>query len=125
MSRLNRPDDAAVPLRRPDVEWIELDGEAVVHDPRTGSLHRLNASAASVWAASDGSSTVDDIVGAMRETYAGHDNAIAHDVHEALTQLRREGLLDVSRGDQSPTESSAPSTGNSSAGGGRPGSPAD
>jgi len=125
VSRLNRPSNSALPLRRADVEWIELDGEAVVHDPRTGGLHRLNVSAAAVWAACDGSSTVDEIVGAMRDSFAGRDDAIAHDVHEALRRLRREGLLDVRRSDHSPTERSAPSADDSAADGARPGSPAD
>jgi hypothetical protein len=41
-------------MRRPDVEWLELDGEAVLYDPTAHALHRLNTGATAVWAASDG-----------------------------------------------------------------------
>ena len=90
-----------VPLRRADVESVELDGEMVVHDPRSGTLHLLNESAASVWAACDGSTTVAAIVRAMQETHAGPADEIAHDVDRALTELRSQGLVDVPRADQS------------------------
>jgi hypothetical protein len=42
---------AAFPARRPEVEWVELDGEALLYDPTTQVLHRLNRGAAAVWAA--------------------------------------------------------------------------
>ena len=97
----------AVPVRRADVEWVDLDGETVVHDPRSGTLHRLNESAASVWAACDGSTTVAAIVGSMHETHEGPGDAIADDVDRVLTNLESQGLLDVRRPDQPRIDPSA------------------
>ena len=79
--------------RRPDVEWVELDGEAVVYDPTSETLHRLNAGATAVWAACDGSGSVDEIVGAVRGAYAGSADAIAEDVRALILRFRRAGLL--------------------------------
>ena len=49
------------PRRRDDVHVEELDGEAVLYDPRTGAIHRMDAVAYSVWTACDGSRTCDDV----------------------------------------------------------------
>ena len=49
------------PRRRDDVHVEELDDEAVLYDPRTGAIHRMDATAYSVWKACDGSRTCDDV----------------------------------------------------------------
>jgi Coenzyme PQQ synthesis protein D (PqqD) len=81
------------PMRRPDVEWVELDGEAVLYDPTAQVLHRLNASAAAVWAACDGTASVDRITSVIAHTYSGAQGDVARDVPPVIDQLRRLGLL--------------------------------
>jgi len=95
MSAVGFPSDDVVPLRRLEIEWVELDGEVVVYDVQADHVHRLNPSAASVWAACDGSATVAEIVGAMQKTHAGSDGLIAHDVFDALARLREVGLVEL------------------------------
>jgi hypothetical protein len=34
--------EADPPARRPDVEWVELDGDVVLYHPTLHMLHRLN-----------------------------------------------------------------------------------
>lgn len=68
------------PARRADVEWVELDGDAVLYDPAAHVLHRLNPEAAAVWAACDGRTTAEGIIGAIDDAYAGSSEAIARDV---------------------------------------------
>jgi hypothetical protein len=80
------------PTRRTDVEWVELDGEAVVYDPRAEALHRLNVSAAAVWEACDGTASTDRIIGAFEEMFA-EPPAIASDVRAIIDRFRRLGLL--------------------------------
>ncbi len=49
------------PVRRDDLVLEELDGEAVLYDPRYGALHRFNAVTLFVWDLCDGSHTMADI----------------------------------------------------------------
>jgi hypothetical protein len=82
-----------VPARRSDVQWVDLDGEAVVYDPSAQTLHRLNRSATSVWRACDGRTSLVDIVRLLQSTHSGPDDVIARDVCEVVRSLRRTGLL--------------------------------
>jgi hypothetical protein len=84
---------AACPARRPEVEWVELDGEAVLYDPTTQVLHRLNRGAAAVWAACDGTSSADEITRAIDDAYSGPRGAIARDVPAVISRFRGLGLL--------------------------------
>ena len=81
------------PARRADVEWAELDGEVVLYDPAAHVLHRLNPEAAAVWAACDGPSTLNEIIGAIDQAYAGSRHVIARDVAVVIDRLRQLGLL--------------------------------
>ena len=53
----------------------------------------LNSSAGSVWKLCDGSSTVDDIVDALGETYPDAAGVIGDDVRETLRKLAEMGLV--------------------------------
>jgi Coenzyme PQQ synthesis protein D (PqqD) len=88
--------ECAAPRRRVDVEWIELDGEAVLYDPRSMTLHRLNAAAAAVWAACDGSATTEEISRALEGVYDGPSAAIEGDVRGLIARFRRLNLLEQS-----------------------------
>jgi Coenzyme PQQ synthesis protein D (PqqD) len=93
MSNGDRLSDAEMPARRSDVEWVELGGEAVLYDPRSQTLHRLNVGAAAVWVALDGTTTEGEITDAIEEAYLGARNAIARDVTAAIQRFRRSNLL--------------------------------
>ena len=73
-------DGAEPPARRSDVEWVVLDGETVLYDPKANMMHWLNVSAAAVWDACDGTASVDQIVGAIEAEFAGQDDEISRDV---------------------------------------------
>lgn len=93
MSNGGRSADADTPARRSDVEWVELDGEAVLYDPRSQTLHQLNAGAAAVWAALDGSTTTSQITHLIEGAYQGAKDAIARDVAAVIRRFRRSNLL--------------------------------
>ena len=83
------------PLRRPGVEWVELDNEVVVYDPATQSLHRLNASAAHVWLACDGTTSVDQLVNRVARLYTETGETIGTDVRALLGRLVDAGIVAV------------------------------
>jgi hypothetical protein len=90
---------AGVPVRRDDVEWVELDGEAVLYDPVARTLHRLNAAAARVWEACDGTLSQDGITRAIEDAYSGSRPAVARDVPMLIARFRRLSLLRPSPGE--------------------------
>jgi hypothetical protein len=97
MSRGQGPREGAAPQRRLDVEWIELDREAVLYDPRARTLHRLNAPAAAVWTACDGSATAEEISRALKGAYREPSAAaIEDDVRALIARFRRLNLLEQS-----------------------------
>ena len=82
-----------VPVRRTEVEWVELDGEAVLYDPEEQILHRLNEGAAAVWMACDGTSAVEQIVAFVQGSYPDHAREIERDVRLAIEEFAVLGLL--------------------------------
>jgi Coenzyme PQQ synthesis protein D (PqqD) len=100
MTSVDPSPDENIPTRRPDLEWVELDGEVVLYDPGAHTLHRLNAGAAAVWAACDGAAAQEYITRAIEETYSGPRGAIERDVPAIIAEFRRLNLLL-----QSPAES--------------------
>jgi coenzyme PQQ synthesis protein D (PqqD) len=75
-----------------DVEWVELDGEIVVYDRAGEHLHRLNATAASVWRACDGRSLA-DVVASARGVYAGDTDVITREVRAIIDEFVDAGLV--------------------------------
>ena len=51
-----------IPTRRTGLAFEDFDGECVVYDPDARVMHHLNASAAAVFRACDGTRTIDDVV---------------------------------------------------------------
>ncbi|MCZ7535476.1 MAG: PqqD family protein [Acidimicrobiia bacterium] len=87
-------DDAFVPRPRAEVAWVELDGEGVVYEPRSETLHRLNATATAVWRGCDGSAPVSAIVTALVRSYSGDAGEIARQVREVVQSFGALGLLE-------------------------------
>jgi hypothetical protein len=98
MSQDAHSSEADRPVRRPDVEWVTLDGEAVLYDPTANVLHRLNPTAAAVWAACDGTEPMHRITSAIEDAYSGPPGEIARDVPAVINRFRRLGLLRVAPG---------------------------
>jgi Coenzyme PQQ synthesis protein D (PqqD) len=93
MTSVDPSREADRPTRRPDVEWVTLDGEAVLYDPTGHTLHRLNAAATAVWAACDGTAPSDRITSAIENAYSGPPGEIARDVPVVIDRFRRLDLL--------------------------------
>ncbi len=57
------------PLRRPDIELHELDGEAVVFLRRSGAVHQFSAATLFVWDACGGARNVDSMAHALSNNF--------------------------------------------------------
>jgi len=81
------------PLRREDLVFEELDGEAVLYDPRCGAVHRFDALTLLVWQACDGSHSAADITRAVTAAYdVNADEAFGH-VEQLIAELCTRDLL--------------------------------
>lgn len=84
---------ASVPRREPTLLETEIDGEAIVFHPRSKRAHLLNPTATLIWRFCDGGHDIDQVVGALAQTFAvGHDRLHA-DVTTTVAHLQRDGLL--------------------------------
>jgi hypothetical protein len=69
----------------------EVDGEMLVYDLSDHRAHCLNRCAAEVWRAADGTTTVRQMAGRLRDLGLPHDEAV---VWMALHRLDKVGLLE-------------------------------
>ena len=81
------------PARREGICQVEIDGELVLLDTESGTLHLLNRVAAAVWSELDGNRDVDAIVVALSEAAGAKTEAVREDVIALLDQLRGRDLL--------------------------------
>lgn len=82
--------------RRTGVTVVELDGEAVVYDRRSGVLHHLNAEATLVYRACDGGTTIAEVAADIADAVGEPVGRIEPDVRAAIRRLRRADLLEAS-----------------------------
>jgi len=82
------------PRRRFDVTVHELDDEALVYDPMTGSTHRLNATALFIWYACDGSQDTRAVARRLAEAYEVSEDAAVTHVERLLAALQSQRLLE-------------------------------
>jgi hypothetical protein len=82
-----------MPLRRDDLIFEELDGEAVLYDPRCGAVHHFDAMTLCVWHACDGLRSLADIASVLTERYGiSLDEALVH-VERLIAEFRTRDLL--------------------------------
>lgn len=90
----DRIDGGYVPRRGAHVASVELDGEGVLYDERTGDLHLLNPTATVLWSCFDGAEALDEIVATLADAFGQPPGGIRGDVLAATQQLAEQGLLD-------------------------------
>ena len=81
------------PRGREDLIFREIDGEGVIFDPETGSMHSLTKTAALIWKLCDGRHCLDDIVKEILEKFEAQPDEVRRDVEETLRKFRTLGLL--------------------------------
>jgi hypothetical protein len=93
MSPSNPAPDSYVPVRREGVSETEIDGELVLLDTSSGTLHALNPIGAAVWSELDGQRDVETIVADLSAAARADVDRVRGDVMSFLEQLSRGGLL--------------------------------
>ena len=88
-------DVSAVPPRRKDVCEHELDGEAVLFDPKARNTYLLNGTALAVWRRCDGRATTQQIADEQSTAYEVQLEAARDHVEQLVALFADSGLLDL------------------------------
>jgi hypothetical protein len=87
-------DEEFIPRIRDSVAWVELDGEVVLYDEPTGTMHLLNTAAATIWMCCDGSTPLRCLISELSDVYDGDSALIGQDVIDLVQKLGGQGLLE-------------------------------
>ena len=77
----------------------EEDGDLVLHDPRSGSIHRLNAIAGLTWRLCDGLHEPAAITAQVAAAFGRQPADVAQDINELLTHFLDAGLIQSATGE--------------------------
>lgn len=87
--------EIATPLRRNDVRDYQIDGEAVLFDPKTHKILLLNQTALAVFRRCDGQTTMRQVAESLTYSFnVTFDSALDH-VEQLVTLFADSSLLDV------------------------------
>ncbi|MGB2600820.1 MAG: PqqD family peptide modification chaperone [Candidatus Omnitrophota bacterium] len=81
------------PVRNPDTVVREEEKEALLFNPADGNMMCINKTGILVWGLSDGSHTVDDIVGEITNAYDVSTESAGKDCLTYLKELENSGFL--------------------------------
>ena len=85
--------DAYVPVARPGIAQVELDGETVLFFEERGTFHVLNPTASLAWRCFDGATSVGEVADALAEAFGVERAEVAAGVLGLVDELARAGLL--------------------------------
>lgn len=80
-------------IRNDAVLWRELEGEAILLDPKEGCSYNLNVIGTLIWKMLDGKNTAHDMAAAICEAYEVDFEQALHDVQLLLDDLHANHLL--------------------------------
>jgi|SRR5581483_807168 len=98
---------ATRPSVRDDLTICEIDGEAVIFDPRGSELHYMNHSAALVLDLCDGSATMKEMAAAIADVYEMRAEEVEKQVRSIVRKLRGYRLLEPSKATPADEEPAA------------------
>lgn len=92
---------------RPDVAWVEIDGEVVAFDPVHTRSYVLNATAGLIWKLLDGSDAIEVLAADLAEAFGADPEQVRSDVVTTVRRFGRQGLLLGVTGDDPVDETGA------------------
>ncbi len=83
------------PQRRPEIAWRVIEGEAVVVNPRSGSVFPLNPVATRLWELAEGKNTVEQMIAVIAEEFDAPTDVLAKDAQTFFEDLSSKAMIDV------------------------------
>jgi hypothetical protein len=81
------------PQRADRVPWRQIDGRAVIVQPRLGQVHELSEVATLLWSKADGQRSLDDLAALVAEEFEVTADEAAGDAREFFDHLAGIGLI--------------------------------
>jgi len=81
------------PTRRDNFRFEEMEGESLLFNEVTKRTIYLNESATVIWRLCDGTRTIRDIIGLLREAYSDAEEDFETDVRDTVDRLLNEGAV--------------------------------
>jgi len=82
------------PKRRADLAVVQIDGEAVIYDERSGHIHRLNQTATLVFECCDGRSTIPDVAADFAAVYGAPVGQMERQIRSVIRRFQLRDLLE-------------------------------
>jgi hypothetical protein len=83
----------ARPQQRGDLVQVTIDGETIIYESSTQTLHHLDQQGSLVWGCLDGTGTVEEISRDIAEVFAIDEPTVRQDVVTLLDRLHGASLL--------------------------------
>ncbi|MBN1879705.1 PqqD family peptide modification chaperone [bacterium] len=81
-------------IANPDIVLREeLNGSALLFDPDSGSVIRLNPVALAIWKLLDGKNNIDQIIHTVSQQFSDIDETVSDDIELFVNQLFEIGLI--------------------------------
>lgn len=87
---------ALKPKIRSDLSVVQMEGEAVIYDERSGQIHYLNRTATIVFNLCDGSSTIPEFSKDIAEAFSLSAGEVERQVRSLIRNFREAGFLEAS-----------------------------
>ena len=84
-----------IPVKNVDVVWRDIEGEAILLDPRKGKYFGLNEVGCSFWKMADGKRSMEEIVSLLLEEYEVGRGTLLNDLNNLVHVLEDNGLLSI------------------------------
>jgi Coenzyme PQQ synthesis protein D (PqqD) len=75
------------------LRWVDVDGEALVLELDTGTLHLLDRQATAVWRRLDGATSLTDISERVADEFGADPRAVERDVVSLVETLQQRSLV--------------------------------
>jgi hypothetical protein len=90
--------DSSKPLRREGILSRQLGEESILYDSKNGNVHVINSVAEFVWNMCDGSHSVADMEGRVRETYRSSGEAnVLEDLQTIIQDFVNLGVVTLEK----------------------------
>lgn len=90
---MSGPRPPAIPVIRPTVTSVELDGERVLYDTETGKLQKLDVIGSIVWSCFDGATDIAELSADLSDAFGADPAQVRSDVEALVATLIEEGML--------------------------------
>ena len=83
------------PKRSPEIAWRSVEDEAVLVDPKNGTVYPLNPVAAFCWRRCDGRLSAAEIIDEAFGEFEADERQIEKDLADFIEQLLEKGLVKI------------------------------